>query len=414
MTMPKAHRMLEIGTTKDRQPRDRPLTFARSDEPVLPAGWLAGLAASSPFERGLLAAQGQTIARQIGRRHGNAFLQRLLAVPPESAPVQRAPGDVDEDEEEAALAEPALEDATARPSAPVETGGPAPAGREADLAAPGPEESGGEQPAESTERAEGATEDTESAPEQATYHINQRLDVDERGRAVSAAELRRRIEAAETAGHEIIRQERSSGTRVYEVVPHTEEITPEQTVTANGVAVAIRNATEGELASLQATLARVPGPHLEQFVARRRRLVLVDWTGAPHVSARQLSGGANIARARADIGEEAGSRIEITHTAMAQDGGELTVLHEIGHVVYDANLIPRTVTGDYGTSSHEGPNEAPAYAYMWYLVRPGRLAPQDRAAFDAAFERQGIGPGGQTPAAGEGAAQEVGTPPEGG
>ncbi|MHB0857708.1 MAG: hypothetical protein ACYC5M_09070 [Anaerolineae bacterium] len=356
-------------------------------------------AASRQLETGLLSAQVQTIARQVGRLHGNAFLQRLLAMPFENTALQRAPGDVDEDEIESE----------------AETLPAPPAGETTEVAEPAPAapEGGEEQPAESTERAEPATEESDAAPDQPTYHINDRLDVDERGRRVSATVLRQRIEAAEAAGHEIIRQERSSGTRIYEIVPHSEEITPEQSLSANGVSVPIRSATEAEISSLQATLGRVPGPHLEQFVTRRRRLVLVDWTGAPSSSARQLSGGANIARARADIGEEAGSRIEITHTAMAQGSGELTVLHEIGHVVYDANLIPRTVTGEYGTSSHEGPSEAPAYAYMWYLVRPSRLTPQDRAAFDAAFVRQGIGPDSQTVDAGEGAAQEASAQPEG-
>ena len=248
---------------------------------------------------------------------------------------------------------------------------------------------------EGAETEESAAADAETDEEQPTHHVNERLDLNEQGRPVGAAELRQRIADAEARGHQVIQQARSSGTRVYEIIPRTEPITPEQTISPNGVAVVIRNATAEELAALQVTLAHVPPPHLQQFVSRRRRLVMVDWTGAPHESVRQMSGGANIARARADIGEEAGSRIEITHTAMASGSGELTVLHEIGHVVYDANLIPRSVARDnYGVSSHAGASEQPAYAYMWYLLNPGRLDPQDRRAFDAAFQRQGLEPGG--------------------
>ncbi|MGH2561233.1 MAG: hypothetical protein ACRDJH_19360, partial [Thermomicrobiales bacterium] len=148
-------------------------------------------------------------------------------------------------------------------------------------------------------------------------------------------------------------------------------------------------------------------------------IVLVDWTGAPAPNQRRLSGGANIERARDsttrhharypedDISEPAGSRIEITHSAM-MDGGRLTLLHEIGHVVYDAGLIPRRVHREhYGSSVHTGQSEQPAYAYMRFL-QGGDLDRRDRAAFAAAFRAQGAplphGPDAPAPAA-EGPAQ---------
>jgi hypothetical protein len=225
-------------------------------------------------------------------------------------------------------------------------------------------------------------------------------------RGATGRRLRSLITAAEARGHTLIRQygipetEGDTGrlTLVYEVIPHSEAIISEESLSVNGVVVPVRGATRAELESIRSILARVPGPHLEAFVRLRNRLVIVDWTGARHPStpAHRLTGGANMPasqpRERREVREE-GNRIEITHTAMQEaDRGLDTILHEIGHAVHAARLIPQRVSaeeGEYGSSIHTGPGEQVAYAYMRYLLNQ-HLRPADRRAFDEAFRRQGI------------------------
>lgn len=216
-----------------------------------------------------------------------------------------------------------------------------------------------------------------------TYYTYKRLDIDQRRRELSSAVQTERIRKAEVHGNQIIRQRRGGTERIYEQIPHFESVERESVVAANGVSIPVHNATADELIKLQTTLAPIPQAHLQEFMRRRRRIVLVDWTGAPHSSQRQYGGGAQMRRPRPEIAEE-GSRIEITHTAMSEDGYRYTILHELGHVVYEAGLIPRQVhRDDYGSSVHQGPSEQPAYAYMWYFLNPSRLASKDRANFAA-------------------------------
>ena len=247
--------------------------------------------------------------------------------------------------------------------------------------------------------------------EQTEHFTYQRLDADGR-RPVPPAELSRRIAAAESAGHRVIRQSQAGHPErppvVYEEIPHEAQLWPQFMLNVNGVAIPIRNATREEIDVIRAALSHVPAAHLEVFLTRRRRIVVADWTGsaAEGVSTHRLSGGTNMTRSisssqRRQAAEvEEGPRIELTHTAL-QDAGaaRLTILHEMGHVVYEANLIPRSVEGTYGSSVHTGASEQPAYAYMVYLTRPAHLQPADRSAFAAAFERQGLSTAGEAEAA---------------
>ncbi|MCC6628359.1 MAG: hypothetical protein IT340_13290 [Chloroflexi bacterium] len=263
-------------------------------------------------------------------------------------------------------------------------------------------------------------------PTPATHHIYEPLDRRPSGRPpiVPGATLRQRSAAAEAAGYAVIRQRRQNPqtqvweTHVYAEVPRFEPVTRQQPVPVNGVDLIVRGATEAEIAAMQRVLAIVPAAHLRVLAQRRRSIVVVDWTGAPDPNQRRLSGGANISRARDattrhhdrypedDIGEQVGQRIEVTHTSMAA-GGEGTLLHETGHVIYEANLIPRQVhRNNYGSSVHAGASEQPAYAYMRFLQ--GRdLDPRDRTALTTAFRAQGIAlPDGQPAATPTGGAAQ--------
>lgn len=246
-------------------------------------------------------------------------------------------------------------------------------------------------------------------PTPATHHIYEPLDHLPSGwpPIVPGAGLRQRVAAAEAAGYRVIWQRRESSethqmeSHVYAEIPRFDAVARQQMVVVNGVDLTVRGATEGEVAAIQRVLAIVPAAHLRVLAQRRRSIVIVDWTGAPDPNQRRLSGGANIERARDastahharypedDISEPAGQRIEVTHTSMAA-GGEGTLLHETGHVIYEAGLIPRRVhRQNYGTSVHSGKSEQPAYAYMRFLQ--GRdLDPRDRAALTAVFRDQGI------------------------
>ena len=258
------------------------------------------------------------------------------------------------------------------------------------------------------------------AEESPTYHTYRRLDLrdpdDTSSRPASEGVTASRIRAAQApaTGHEIIRQRRrvkEGGevrieVRIYEAIPHYETVSREETISPNGVSITVRNAIAEELTAIEAALSFVPSAHLQVFTQRRRSIVLTDWTGAPALSQRQYGGGANMRRARDgsnprlsgfpedNIGEPEGLRIEITHTAMASGEGDLTLLHEIGHVVFDANLIPRQVHRTYGSSRHIGDSEQPAYAYMNY-IRGIALHPEDQRAFDRAFREQEISLPGQ-------------------
>jgi hypothetical protein len=253
-------------------------------------------------------------------------------------------------------------------------------------------------------------DETLEAEELPTYRTYRRLDLqnpdDTSSRPASEGVIARRIREAQAAGHEIIRQSRGGGVRIYEVIPHHETLSRDETISPNGVSITVRNAVAEELTAIEAALSFVPSAHLQVFAQRRRSIVLTDWTGAPALSQRQYGGGANMRRARDgsnprlsgfpedNIGEPEGLRIEITHTAMASGEGDLTLLHEIGHVVFDANLIPRQVHRTYGSSRHIGDSEQPAYAYMSY-IRGIALHPEDQRAFDRAFREQGISLPGQ-------------------
>lgn len=256
-------------------------------------------------------------------------------------------------------------------------------------------------------------------PEETEYFTYRRLDKDGQ-RVVAEAELARRIAAAESAGHRIIRQ-RPAGQpdatpSVYEEIPNQAPLWQQFMLAVNGVQVPIRNATQEEIAIIRGALERVPGAHLTIFVARRNRIVVADWTGsqAEGINTHRLSGGANIERTITSeqrsqgFEEESGSRIELTHTSLQDaEAAQLTILHEIGHVAYEANLTPRAVAGTYGSSVHAGVSEQPAYAYAYFLLRPARLQPGDRTAFEESFRRQGLSiPGAEQPAEEEAAAGE--------
>jgi hypothetical protein len=331
--------------------------------------------------------------------------------------------------------------ATAEPApAPARDQAPRPARLDA-LASPqvqrdpgGPEETSAATPERQAD--ESAQETVEDAPQE-THVTHELIGYELRGGATLAefpdhiqrmvqgkatgSRLRAVTQEHEDQGHRIIRQNRSSSqdhrdhqiVLHYAAIPHSEPTVSEENLSVNGVDVPVRGATRAELASIQEALAYVPGRHLQEFVRSRHRIVVVDWSGARHESTptHRLSGGTNIRRTitRAERPNqtaevEQGARVEITHTAMAQEnGGITTILHEMGHVVYDARLTPRQVTGTYGSSVHTGPSEQPAYGYMYYVWQPDRLNANDRRAFDAEFARQGLPPRGSG-----GASQERG------
>ena len=229
------------------------------------------------------------------------------------------------------------------------------------------------------------------------------------GRGVTGEALAQERTAAAARGNRVITQVRTghaedgTETRVslhYEEVRHAETVTAEQSLVVNGVAIPVRDATADELTAIQAALVHAPAPHLTELVNRRNRIVVVDWSGsrAESIPTHRLTGGTNIERTisgserrHQSAAAETGLRIEITHTALSEgDRGMDTILHELGHVVYDANLIPRSVSRSYGSSVHSGASEQPAYAYMYYITNPSRLTARDRQAFAEAFARQGL------------------------
>ncbi len=157
--------------------------------------------------------------------------------------------------------------------------------------------------------------------------------------------------------------------------------------------VSVRNVSAGELRVIKGVLDRLPEHFIREFIRRRNGIVCVDWTGQAWDpsgrpgAATLLSAGANMRAERTRGGiTEAGERIEITHAAMHEAKGDTrrgvyTLLHELGHVAFDASLAPPTVQdANYGSSIHVGASEQPAYAFMWYFIRPARLTPGDRAA----------------------------------
>lgn len=198
------------------------------------------------------------------------------------------------------------------------------------------------------------------------------------------------VVAARRAGHTVIRHPNE---KHYEEVIMPEVPTPAAVVGP----VAVRNCTADELFLIQGVLGRLPATFLTRFAAQYSGIVCVNWSGhdwdnATHPNPNTLlTGGANMDRARTRDGiTESGLRIEITHSAMYEvcppphgRRGVLTLWHELGHVAYRFGFTPRTVErSDYGESMHSGPEEQPAYAFMWYYLNPSRLTTNDRAAFD--------------------------------
>ncbi|MEL6135101.1 MAG: hypothetical protein AAFR59_17215, partial [Bacteroidota bacterium] len=181
----------------------------------------------------------------------------------------------------------------------------------------------------------------------------------------------------------------------YGVVTHEDRTVDEIRISANGVSVPIRGATYKELKNIKEALKFIPCKHLEKLIQKRNGIVVTDWTGSgPHNESskyHRLSGGSNISRTierRSSV--EKGSRIEITHTALEDsDGGVDTVLHEIGHTILRAGLIPRSGGRSSGSVSHNsgGSEEPTADAYANYFL--GRkMSKQDREAFRKVIEKK--------------------------
>lgn len=351
-------------------------------------------------------AQRQAALSQLGRISGNHRLQTVLTTPSDSVQRRRI-RDTGPEEADLPRDSPAVESPTATPTteAPTETPTETPAREDEGTETRPPAI---EEPLEATymtHRFIGYTVDT-GEMSQLSQSLQRMLR-----RGVTGEALEREQDAAAERGNRVIQQVRTgraedgTETRVnlyYEEVRHSEAVTAEQSLVVNGVAIPVRDATADELTAIQAALVHAPAPHLTELVNRRNRIVVVDWSGsrAESIPTHRLTGGTNIERSissgerrHQSAAAETGLRIEITHTALSEgDRGMDTILHELGHVVYDANLIPRTVSRTYGSSVHAGASEQPAYGYMYYITNPARLAAGDRQAFAAAFTRQGLEP----------------------
>jgi hypothetical protein len=204
--------------------------------------------------------------------------------------------------------------------------------------------------------------------------------------------------AARTAGHTVINHPRG---RKYEAV-----VMPEVLKKSMIGTVSVRYHTADELSLIRGVLDRLPRALLARFAAQYTGIVCVDWSGSDWLAAARpnthtlLSGGANMDRPITRNGiTESGRRIELTHSAMYElrpppygRRGVFTLWHELGHVAYRNRFTPRTVErADYGESIHVGPEEQPAYAFMWYFLNPSRLTANDRAAFDRIMAGSGVG-----------------------
>jgi len=220
------------------------------------------------------------------------------------------------------------------------------------------------------------------------------------------------LAASRVAGHTVIDHPRG---KKYEAVSMGQALA---TSLVNGVSV--RNHTVDELSAIRGVLDRLPRALLASFATQYTGIVCVDWSGLnwrdpTHPNqATLLSGGANMDQPRTRAGiTESGRRIELTHSAMYElrpapygRRGVFTLWHELGYVAFRHQFTPRTVErSDYGESIHVGPEEQPAYAFMWYFLNPSRLTANDRAAFDASVARGGARttPSARGEPAGEGA-----------
>lgn len=151
----------------------------------------------------------------------------------------------------------------------------------------------------------------------------------------------------------------------------------------------ISGATREELSKIEHVLGRIPTEHLQVMTEEDYSIVFVDWTGAPSegIDTHRLSGGVTYTgRSQDDRTRRgrttSGKRVEITHTAALADEAQLahTVVHELGHVLYNKNWLPapEEISRMYGSSVDTAAFEKSAMAYETFILNPSDLNPSDR------------------------------------
>lgn len=163
----------------------------------------------------------------------------------------------------------------------------------------------------------------------------------------------------------------------------------------------ISSATQEELSKTEHVLGRIPIEHLQVMAEEGYSIVFVDWTGSRSEGAgdrHRLSGGVTYTGRTQDDRTRrgrttSGKRIEITHTAALADEDRLahTVVHELGHVLYNKNWLPapEEISRMYGSSVDTAAFEKSAMAYENFILSPDTLSLSDREKVAASVPPDG-------------------------